>query len=401
MNANSGSSQDSLPKIFRECILSFSFDFVGLLAGLVLASQLHVFKFSPWIVAVYPAILSTKGMIAGMLTGRLGTALHVGTVKPKFTGNTRVFYKLFDAIIVMTLMTSVFMSLIAMVTGIFLWGIEIMSFPDIILAVTATMALGLTILFVTIFVSFLSFRKGLDPDVVVYPIMSTSADVIITVYYMIIINVLFLFGKIGRIVVIMVTLIYMIAVLFLLLRNIRDREFIRDIKEFFLTLFLVVLIVNFTGTFLNKISAIIEERKEVYTVYPAMIDMTGDVGSVVGSVTTTKLALGLLEPSITSIKGIKRQILGSWMASLIIFVTLSFLSLLLNGVLEPLTFINFSFLLLMTNVIAIPVIIAFSYVISILTFKVGLDPDNFVIPIESSLADNITTIALFLALLMH
>jgi len=398
---NASSSQDSLPKIFRECVLSFSFDFVGLLAGLVIASQLHVFKFSPWIIAVYPAILSTKGMIAGMLTGRLGTALHVGTVKPKFIGNTRVFYKLFDAIVVMTLMTSLFMSLIAMIIGVFLWGIEIISFPDIMLAVTATMALGLTILFATVFVSFLSFRRGLDPDVVVYPIMSSSADVMITVYYMIIINMLFLFGNIGKIVVIVISLSYMIIVLFLLSRNIKDKEFIKDIKEFFLTLVLVALIVNFTGTFLNKISAIIEGRKEVYTVYPAMIDMIGDVGSVVGSVTTTKLALGLLEPSITSIKGIKRQILGSWMASLIIFVALSFLSLLLNGTLEPLTFINFSFLLLIANVIAVPIIIAFSYFISILTFKRGLDPDNFVIPIESSLADNITTVALFLALLMH
>jgi mgtE-like transporter len=398
---NNSSPQDSLLKIFRECILSFSFDFVGLLAGLALSSQLHIFRFSSWIIAVYPAILSAKGMIAGMLTGRLSTALHVGTVKPKFTGNTRVFYKLLNTITVMTLMTSLLMSLIAMFIGMFLWGVEVISFPDIMLAVTATMALGLTILFVTVAVSFLSFRKGLDPDVVVYPIMSTSADVMITIYYMVVINLLFIFGSIGRIMVITVALIYTIIVLFLLLHNIRDKEFVRNIKEFSLTLILVVLIVNFTGTFLNKISTIVKERKEVYTVYPALIDAIGDVGSAVGSVATTKLALGLLKPSFASIKGVRRQILGSWTASLIIFVALSFLSLLLNSVFEPLTFISFLSTLLMANIIAVPVIVTFSYIISILTFKRGLDPDNFVIPIESSLADNITTVALFLALLMR
>ncbi|UCE97005.1 MAG: magnesium transporter [Candidatus Bathyarchaeota archaeon] len=41
-----------------------------------------------------------------------------------------------------------------------------------------------------------------------------------------------------------------------------------------------------------------------------------------------------------------------------------------------------------------------TYLVSILTFKRGLDPDNFVIPVESSLADSVTSIALFVALLL-
>ncbi|HDN01506.1 MAG TPA: hypothetical protein ENF42_00865, partial [Candidatus Bathyarchaeota archaeon] len=78
-----------------------------------------------------------------------------------------------------------------------------------------------------------------------------------------------------------------------------------------------------------------------------------------------------------------------------------FLSLLLNGIIDALIFVEFTYLLLLTNIIAIPIIVAISYVISILAFKGGFDPDNFVIPIESSLADNITTIALFIAIILH
>ena len=37
-------------------------------------------------------------------------------------------------------------------------------------------------------------------------------------------------------------------------------------------------------------------------------------------------------------------------------------------------------------------------VVAILTFRMGLDPDNFVNPIESSLADAVTTGSLLLAL---
>jgi cation transporter-like permease len=41
-----------------------------------------------------------------------------------------------------------------------------------------------------------------------------------------------------------------------------------------------------------------------------------------------------------------------------------------------------------------------TFAVGYLTYKKGLDPDNFVIPIESSLADSITTGALFFALLV-
>ncbi|NIO37408.1 magnesium transporter MgtE, partial [Candidatus Bathyarchaeota archaeon] len=43
-------------------------------------------------------------------------------------------------------------------------------------------------------------------------------------------------------------------------------------------------------------------------------------------------------------------------------------------------------------------IILISYAIAVITFQKGLDPDNFVIPIESALADSITAVALFVAM---
>ena len=52
------------------------------------------------------------------------------------------------------------------------------------------------------------------------------------------------------------------------------------------------------------------------------------------------------------------------------------------------------------NVIAVIGIVLVSYGISILTFKRGLNPENFVIPIETSLSTIVTSIALLLALLL-
>jgi mgtE-like transporter len=163
---------------------------------------------------------------------------------------------------------------------------------------------------------------------------------------------------------------------------------------------LVAFIVNITGTALNKVSILVENRREIYTVYPALIDTVGDVGSVVGSTATTKLALGLLKPSFSAMRTHAVQIFGAWGASVIIFTLFSILSLLINGMLSFHMFLVFTSILLIANVIAVTLIVFISYAVSILTFVKGLDPDNFVIPIESSLADSITTIALLVALFL-
>jgi len=43
----------------------------------MIALQLDIFHLSPWAIALYPAVISIKGVITGVLTGRLSTALHL------------------------------------------------------------------------------------------------------------------------------------------------------------------------------------------------------------------------------------------------------------------------------------------------------------------------------------
>ncbi|MEM2464888.1 MAG: magnesium transporter [Candidatus Bathyarchaeia archaeon] len=394
------STQNSFYKAFRECLTSFTFDFIGLLAGFIFTLFLDIFMLAPWIIAVYPAILTARGALVGIFTGRLSTSLHIGTIYPKFAGNTRAFHILVDTTVVMNLIVSFLMSLIAMAFDFLFWGAEVGNFIDIMLNVIATMALGLTIFIPTACISFLSFKAGLDPDVVVYPIMSSVADALITIYYALIVAIFFLSGSIGRAVVITINIFYLALTALIVLRNIHDGEFIKGIKEILLTLIIVAFIVNVTGTFLGRISAIIEERREVYTVYPSLIDMIGDVGSVIGSTATTRLALGLINPSLRELKKLREHILGSWLSSLIILTTLSATSLVLNGLFETTHFAWLTSILIIVDIIAVSLILCISFLVSILTFKRSLDPDNFVIPIESSLADSITTLSLLLALLL-
>ncbi|MEM4704459.1 MAG: magnesium transporter [Candidatus Bathyarchaeia archaeon] len=383
----------------KETLTAYSFDVLGLFAGFMVASQLNVFQLSPWAIAIYPAIVSAKGVIGGLLSGRLSTALHLGTIHPRMFRNTQYFYHLIRALIVVTLATSVMMSMVSLFFGLAFWGITLAEFPEILLNVIATMSIGLTLTIVTMKVAFVTFKRKLDPDVIVYPLMSTIADIFITFCYILVLNLFFL-TNLGKYTLIIIGILHVVVTVFFLVKYYKNGDFAKTLKESLLTMVFVAVIVNVTGSVLKQVSLLVEDRKEVYTIYPAMIDMTGDVGAVIGSTATTKLALGTIKPTLLSIKQHTTQIFSAWIASTIIAVFLAIISLLINGILTISALINLASLLLITNMIAGASITMLAYGISIVTFKKGLDPDNFVIPVESSFADSLTSISLLIAIVL-
>jgi mgtE-like transporter len=238
----------------------------------------------------------------------------------------------------------------------------------------------------------------LDPDVILYPVESTISDLLVTLCYFLILNLFFSFGAGGRYLTALIGLILFLSTAYFSRKDIHSVEFIKTIKESILTMVIVAFIVNVTGSILGRIAGVVGERREVYTVYPALIDTIGDVGAVVGSTATTRLALGTLKSSFFAIRSHAEEMLSAWAASMVMFAAYSVLSLAIQGILSLGTLLRFTALLFTTNLIAASSIIIISFAVAVLTFKRGLDPDNFVIPIESSLADSITTISLLIAI---
>ncbi len=383
----------------KETQLAFFFDIFGLIAGFLVASQLGVFRLSPWAIALYPAVLGAKSVMGGLLSGRLSTGLHLGTIQPKFSSNTKSFYKLLEALIVVALATSVVMSGISLVFGYFLWGLAFGDFPALLSVVVATMALGLSLFFLTSEVAFFSFKKGLDPDIVVYPIMSAVYSISITFFYIVALNLLFSLNFFGQIVTIMLGLFHLVLVLYILPKNLHEPEFIKTLKQSLVTMMFVAFIVNVTGTILKGINNL-GTRREFFTTYPPLIGLVSDVGSVVGSTATTKLALGLLRPTFSSLRHHVKSIFSAWIASVVMFILVAISALLIHGLFSFSALYNLISTLVVANVIAVFVIVLISYAISIQTFKRGLNPSNFVIPLESSLAGSVISAALFLALML-
>jgi mgtE-like transporter len=383
---------------FKETSVAYVFEIAGLVAGFLVAYQLGVFRLSPWILALYPALISMK-IINGLLSGHLSTALHLGTIYPRFSKNTKSFYKLIDATIVLTLAVSLTVSLFGLFLGYLFWGLNLADFSSILTVMLSTFAFGLLFSALTTKMAFVTFKRGLDPDVIVYPIMSTAVSIFITLCFIVVLN-LFYFSYLGRFGLIFVGLAFVFLALFLLFRNKREAEFLRILREALIMMFIVALILVLTGLVFREIGAFAMNRGEIYTIYPALINLVAAVGSVVGSTANTKLALGLLTPAFSSIKNHLKSILSAWASSLIIFTVLALISLAINQALSWSSVVNFLLIIWMSNVVAVLLIVVLSFNVSILTFKRGLDPDNFVIPIETASAAIVTSAALLLALML-
>lgn len=391
----------------KQSLMAYAFNIFGIVAGTIIAYNVGLFEKAPWAIAIYPPILSARGVIGGLFCGRLSTALHLGTIQPRFFGNTRSFYLLFQAIVVMTLETSVVMSFVAVLFRSVYASITMDELLNIVGMVVATMALALIAISpLTLTVSFLSFKHGLDPDIILYPIESTVADLLITAIYISMLNLFLIHRYFSSYFLVLVSLISVLTVVYFFIRNRREAEFVKTLKESLLTIVFVSFIINVAGATLGRVDETLRERQElyrsypVYVVYPALIDTIGDVGAVVGSTATTKLALGTLKSSFSSIKNHITEISGAWAASLIMYFAYSLLALIIRGLFTPLNLLKFTILLFTANIIAASFIIIISYAVAILTYQKGLDPDNFEIPIESSFADSVTTISLLATLIL-
>ena len=382
-----------------QSMVSLSFDFGGILAGTLLAVYFGVFSLAPWTLALFPGILSVRGAIGGLFSGRLSTGLHLGTVRASYTKNTKNFYLFLRAVVVLSFVSGIMIGLGASMFGLFFWKATVTDFIGVLAVVIATM--GLSILFIppiTTAVSVLSFRRGLDPDVIVYPVISTVADIIDTACYILSLNVFFMLAPLGYYLIGLLDFVFLFVVVYILVKTVREEKFVRTIKEFLISLVFVTFIVSVTGSILVKVGEVIDNRPEIYVVYPALIDTVGDVGSIVGSTATTNLALGVVKPSFSSIKQHLSVLGGGWMASTIMFTIFFITASFMRRIPPSGGLLGFAAQLLITNVLAVSAIVIVAYAVAIFTYRRGWDPDNFVIPIESSLADSITTVSLLIAL---
>lgn len=147
----------------------------GLLAGLILLSIKDHLEFFPALLILLPGFLELQGNIFGSLAARLSIALHLGKIKPKLNHN-RIFLSNILATIFLTIIVSSILGVVAYFLTKLIFGID--SINIIFIAILAMFLSLILELPLTILAIFWLFKKGLEPDDIMGPYVTTMADII-------------------------------------------------------------------------------------------------------------------------------------------------------------------------------------------------------------------------------
>jgi mgtE-like transporter len=150
--------------------------FIGFFAGYVLEANIRKIEAVPLILMMVPPINGIGGNVGSILGARLASALHIGTVDPKFKRQAALDGNIKASVF---MGVGVFVYLGALFFAIALMGGEAPaeSIRLMLSLFIAGMFLMPVVLLSTVVSTFLSFSKGLDPDNLVIPLITSIIDV--------------------------------------------------------------------------------------------------------------------------------------------------------------------------------------------------------------------------------
>jgi len=150
----------------------------GLFAGVVLGGMEAELQAVSGLLVLVPALLATRGNVYGSLGGRLGSALHQGLIEPTFSfDDERV-----NAAVAAALANGVLVSGVAAVMAVVLLvllGRPVASLATLVaIALLAGIVSGLLLTVAVVSVVFVGYRRGLNPDTLAGPVVTTTGDVV-------------------------------------------------------------------------------------------------------------------------------------------------------------------------------------------------------------------------------
>lgn len=375
-----------------QTLIGLSFNIISLFAGGLMAIFTLEFSKSPWILALFPPILTVRGGIGGLFSGNLATMLHLGTVRPQIRGNTPEYWNLVRSVLVMTVIDTLalgsFSFLVNLVNGsatLAQWHIFI------IVPTVACMLAVLTSIPLTSYIAIQTFNRGLDPDILVYPILASVNDIVVTCYF--VGSVFFiLWGGVFFSILILV-FILLVAVIGYIASTMRGERFFKQtLREGTFVIVFSSLFGSINGVLLSNLSPVLASRPGLMTLYPALTNSLGNIGSIIGSQMTTNIALGYSKSFIEELRESGRSIIQVESAAAFIHVVFGVVSFILSFNQGANLFFLIS-VALTCNLLSFVIISVFALWSAHVSFENGLNPDNVVIPAITSLSDTTATIA--------
>lgn len=382
-----------LRSVSGQTLIALSFNLISLLAGGLISLFTPAFSDSPWILALFPAVLTIRGGIGGIFSGNLATMLHLGLIEKNIIGNTEDYNSLVKSVFVITVFDTLVLGGISFAFNLFLGKATLSQLPIFLCVpcVTCVMAISLS-LPITSLLAFETFKRGLDPDILVYPILASMNDLIVTLFFVLTVYSV-LIGGWAWITLGFIFLILLTSGIIISWRNRSRRAFRQTLREGALVVVFSSIFGSMNGIFLSNIQSLLTNNPGLVVMYPALTNALGNIGSIIGSTSTTEMALGLvgdLRSEFRKLLGSILQVEGAAALIHVVFALLSYIIARYQG--AKLVFLIS--VALISNISSFMLISVFAVIVAFTAFQRGLNPDNVVIPAITSTSDTVATLTL-------
>lgn len=371
-----------------------------LIAGLALASITETLDQLVGLAVLIPAAIGMRGAIFGAMGSRISTAIQTGL----FSFNLRrgVLAENVQAAAVLSFVSGIFLAFLARgfcdVLGV---RTELTVFDYVIISTVGGLLAGLLLLGITIVVARLSVAREWDMDNIAAPMITASGD-ILTLPSLVLATYLIgipIFSS-----ALAATLILVAAVVVGIAFRLGAANLRRILAE-------SLPILALTGMVTILVGVALQDREEQFTtllalsiLLPAFLQEGGALGGILSSRLSSKVHLGLLAPrGIPQLAAFKDFTLTYiFAAGVYVFIggASHFLAVWLFSPDASPGFVAMLGISALAGLIATTAAVLAAYYGSTVSYRLGLDPDTYGIPIITAAVDLLGFMSLIIALVV-
>lgn len=366
-----------------------------LFTGIILGNMEFYLETFPGLMVIIPGAIGMRGNIFGSFGSRLSTHLHIGTLSPEFK-RSDILTENITSSIILTMVLSVLLGIIAKAVCIIFNFPSISLFDFVLISFIAGLISSIVMLPITMFISLKSFENGWDPDNITTPLIAAFGDFFTLPAIVAAIHIVEFVSIVPIVEKILFALVIISTVVALAAGYTSDKEIRNIVRQSTPVLFACSILGTLAGGILNGSITTLLKSQTLLTLVPLFSGESGGLVSVLSARLSSGLHSGLIEAELKPGKVTLENFSIVLFLSLIMFPVIGFLAEASTTVLgnAGVNYLNAILISLIAGMIVVGVMLLIVFYISTISYRKGLDPDNIVIPLSTSLTDSISTLVL-------
>lgn len=362
-------------------------------AGAVLAAIIGTFEDLPGLLLMVPAAIGLRGNIFGTFGNRISTSVHAGTFNTSLRRDSVLGQNVL-ASMALTLVMSVVLAVVARGVAV-AFGIDdaIDVSEMVFISVAGGAIASLVVLGATILLSVMAVRRNWDLDNLVSPTVSTLGDVITIPCLWVVSLVVSPARWIDLVAAGLVAAA--VAVLVMSLRS-RLRELRAIVLESLPVLSVALVLSTLAGMALQKRIELLAMVPALLVLQPAFVSSAGALGGILSSRVSTKLHLGLVEPTLAPGREVQRDAALVLAVGLPVYVFNALGAQVVAGLVRQDSPALWQMLAvsLLGGLLTLLFVTALAYYGTIVAWRIDVDPDSVGLPVVTASVDFVGVICL-------